>query len=229
MASTDPELGKLIGELLKRKGVETPMNDIYVGTILCNPTDSERMKYVSQEVVESQTKIMQSLGMDLEDDSLKDTPDRVAKMYCQEIFTGLDYNNFPKCTTVTNKMKHDELIIVKGANVLSMCEHHFVPFVGTCSVGYIPTTKVLGLSKIPRVVDFFSRRPQIQERLTAQIYIALSDILETEDVAVVIKAEHMCMKLRGVKQAESETITSKMGGRFMLKPELRQEFLTLTR
>jgi GTP cyclohydrolase I len=126
-------------------------------------------------------------------------------------------------------MNHNELVIVHGSDVLSMCEHHFVPFVGNACVGYIPNTVVLGLSKISRIVDFFSRRPQIQERLAAQIHATLANILGTEDVAVIIRAEHMCMRLRGVKQANAFTTTSKMSGKFMDKPALREEFLMLTR
>jgi GTP cyclohydrolase I len=219
MASTDTELGERVGRHLQSVGLETPML----------PSHEIKSSMIQDAVEHYHRGTMEALGLDLTDDSLRDTPDRVAKMYCQEIFTGLDYENFPKCTTVENKMQHDELIIVKDADVLSMCEHHFVPFVGTCSVGYIPTTRVLGLSKIPRIVDFFSRRPQIQERLTAQVHAALTLILGTEDIAVVMRAEHMCMRLRGVKQAGKETITSKMSGRFMTKPELREEFLMLTR
>lgn len=222
MSQFDPELGKSINERLVSMGVETPINPV---PVIYNPKRESPRDPIQKRVGE----IMECLNLDLTDDSLKGTPERVAKMYCEEIFTGLDYNKFPKCTTVENKMKHDELIIVKGADVLSICEHHFVPFVGSCSVGYIPRTKILGLSKIPRVVDFFSRRPQIQERLTTQIHAALGFILGTDDIAVVMKAEHMCMKLRGVKQTNPETITSKMDGRFMEKPALREEFLTLTR
>lgn len=217
MSSKDPDLGKRVGLSLQHAGLETPMNG--VGT----PLNKQNL------IADCHKTAMTYLGLDLRDDSLADTPDRVAKMYCQEIFQGLDYENFPKCTTVENKMHHDELVIVKDADVLSMCEHHFVPFIGTCSVGYIPHTKVLGLSKIPRVVDFFSRRPQIQERLTAQIHHALCFILNTSDVAVTMRAEHMCMRLRGVRQAGKETITSKISGKFFDKPALREEFLMLTR
>lgn len=213
--SNDPELGQRVAQHLKSLGVETPMN----------PKGKQSQAYVRAQV----ESIMYGLGLDLEDDSLAETPHRVAKMYCQEVFTGLDYNNnFPKCTTVANKAKYDEMVAVRKADVLSMCEHHFQAFVGHAAVAYIPKTKVLGLSKINRIVDFFSRRPQIQERLTLQIASALSFILETDDVAVVIKAEHFCVRLRGVKQ-QSETITSKMGGRFLTNPALREEFLSLTR
>jgi GTP cyclohydrolase I len=149
-------------------------------------------------------------------------------MWCEEIFTGLDYQNFPKCTTIENGMAYDEMISCK-ASVMSCCEHHLVPFIGICYAAYIPNEKVVGLSKINRIVDFFSRRPQVQERLTLQISETLRYILKTDDVAVVIKAEHMCVKLRGVKDAASETITSKMSGKFLSNPSLRAEFLSLTR
>jgi GTP cyclohydrolase I len=216
MSTFDGELGIKVGAYLLEKGLETPMWGAIPNTAEENIENCHRM-------------IMQDLGLNLKDDSLVDTPKRVAKMYCRELFSGLDYKGFPKCTTVDNKMNHDELVIVKDVDVLSMCEHHFIPFVGTCSVGYIPSTKVLGLSKIPRVTDFFCRRPQIQERLTAQIHGALCCILDTLDVAVVIRAEHMCMRLRGVKQSGKETITSKLDGKFFDVPALREEFLMLTR
>lgn len=215
MSSKDPELGKRVGLALKAAGLETPMT-------------GEGHLNKQEQIIEYHTKTMYALGLDLDDDSLAETPQRVAKMYCQEVFSGLDYDNFPKCTTVENKMQHNELIIV-NADILSICEHHFVPFIGECHVGYIPATKVLGLSKIPRVVEFFSRRPQIQERLTAQVHSALKTILETDDIAVTMKAEHMCMRLRGVQQQGKYTITSKISGRFFANPALREEFLMLTR
>lgn len=220
MASKDPELGKRVGRELQKLGLETPMT---------STAENLGPKMQLEAISQYQKETMITLGLDLTDDSLADTPQRVSKMYCQEIFTGLSYDNFPKCTTVLNKMNHDELIIVKGSDLLSMCEHHFVPFIGSAAIGYIPRHQVLGLSKVSRVVDFFSRRPQIQERLTAQIHAALSLILDTDDIAVVTVAEHMCMRLRGVKQSNAETVTSKMSGRFMDKPELREEFLMLTR
>jgi GTP cyclohydrolase I len=218
MSSYDPELGRAIGTHLVKVGCETPFS-----------SGGSRGMFQLETVEKEHNIIMRHLGLDLLDDSLKDTPQRVAKMYCEEIFVGLDYNRFPKCSTFPNTMKSNELITIKGASVMSMCEHHFVPFIGSANVAYIPSTKLLGLSKIPRVVDFFSRRPQVQERLTLQIFHALQLILETDDIAVTMEAEHMCMRLRGVKERSSTTITSQMGGRFMSKPELRQEFLTLVR
>lgn len=225
MASTDKDLGAKIAAHLKSLGIETPM---YKGPHHTMHKNGPQGRGPEDTIERGQRYTMECLGLDMDDDSLKDTPKRVAKMYCEEIFQGLNYDNFPKATTVENKANYDEMVAVRKADVLSVCEHHFVPFVGTAAVAYIPGAKVLGLSKINRIVDFFSRRPQIQERLTLQIYAALSMILETEDIAVVIKAEHYCVRLRGVKQS-SETITSKMGGKFMDKPALREEFLALTR
>lgn len=210
--SESSTIGNQIRELLVEQGIETPTANVsgYY------PTD------------EAFANIMANLGLDLNDDSLKDTPKRVAKMYCEEIFWGLDYTRFPKITVIENKMQYDEMLVTR-CQVLSMCEHHFVPFIGTAYIAYIPETKILGLSKFNRVTDFFSRRPQVQERLTAQIHLALRHILETENIAVVIKAVHYCVHLRGVKDSTSSTTTSKLSGFFKSKPEVRSEFLALTR
>lgn len=202
---------------LKAQGIESPM-DVW-------GTKGDKLEDNIGHFFRS---IMSTMGMSMSDDSLKDTPKRVAKMYTREVFYGLDYANFPTMTTVENKFKLDEMVATK-CTVMSLCEHHFVPFIGTAWVGYIPKTKILGLSKFNRVVDFFSRRPQVQERLTAQISSALSVVLETEDIGLVIKAEHLCVKLRGVKDQEGLTVTSKMTGKFMTVPSARQEFLDLTR
>lgn len=224
MPSYDRVLGQKVAAHLSTLGIETPFNKEH------EPAVTEFDKADLQgSVIISHRQIMHDLGLDLQDDSLKDTPKRVAKMYCEEIFTGLDYNKFPACTTFENRMATDELLIEKNIDVLSVCEHHFVPFIGKSQVGYIPKDKLVGLSKLNRVVDFFSRRPQVQERLTLQIYHALQFILGTDDVAVTIEASHMCIRLRGVQQDGSTTVTSKMGGRFMSKPELRQEFMSLVK
>lgn len=172
--------------------------------------------------------IMQEMGLDLTDDSLQDTPKRFAKMYATEIFYGLDYDNFPKATVVENKMHYNEMVLERNITVHSTCEHHTSSIIGKAFVAYIPNQKVLGLSKLNRIVDFFSRRPQIQERLTAQIHATLKFILETENVAVVIQAEHMCVKLRGVQDACSDTVTSQLSGDF-LKPAVRAEFFSLAK
>ena len=171
--------------------------------------------------------ILDTLGLDRADDSLLDTPKRIAKMYVNEIFWGLDYEAFPKATVVENKMKYNEMVIVKNISVQSNCEHHFVVIDGLACVAYVPKEKVLGLSKINRIVEYFAKRPQIQERLTEQVYHALSFILETEDVAVMIDAQHYCVKSRGVEDTGSSTITSRLGGGFKSDHKARTEFLSL--
>ncbi|MEO7385679.1 MAG: GTP cyclohydrolase I FolE [Gammaproteobacteria bacterium] len=171
------------------------------------------------------TEIMKVLGLDLRDDSLTDTPRRIAKMYVSEIFGGLDYRNFPKLTVVANKMQCDEMIRVGKISLSSTCEHHFITIDGTATVAYIPREKVIGLSKINRIVTFFAQRPQIQERLTEQVLLALQTLLETGDVAVSITATHFCVKARGVMDANSETTTTALGGAFKSRPETRKEFL----
>lgn len=211
----DPTLGSAVHDYLVHMGVETPMQ---YGGVIGNDT--------KKAVIEKKfAEIMSVLGLDLSDDSLMDTPKRVAKMYVDEIFCGLDYANFPKCTAVDNKMKYNEMIVEKNINVQSNCEHHFVVISGHATVAYIPNSKVLGLSKLNRIVEFFAKRPQIQERLTEQIYHALVFILETENVAVVVDAEHYCVKSRGVKDVGSSTVTARLGGGF-LSPPVRAEFLS---
>lgn len=216
MAETDKELGRKIHELMEEKGVETPMVRL--------PIDPH---YTSFDAIKcNHASTMRALGLNLEDDSLKDTPKRIAKMYCNEIFTGLNYDHFPKCTVIDNKMHYDEMVSVKAV-VKSMCEHHFMPIMGTAYIAYIPDELVIGLSKFNRVVDFFARRPQVQERLTEQISLALQFILQTRDVAVVIKAEHFCVAFRGVQDTSSITMTSKMSGKFRQNDITRQEFLAI--
>jgi GTP cyclohydrolase IA len=215
---TDPVLGQQVHEHLVKVGVETPVVDN--GLSRTDKIDSIQKNF---------TEIMTTLGLDLSDDSLTDTPLRVAKMYVNEIFWGLDYEAFPKCTTVNNKMHYDEMVVERNINVQSNCEHHFVVIDGLATVAYIPNTKVLGLSKINRIVEYFAKRPQIQERLTEQVFHALQFILETDDVAVLIDAQHYCVKSRGVEDAGSSTITSKLGGGFREDPMLRAEFLSIAR
>jgi len=209
----DATLGLQVGQYLKSKGVETP----YTPRV---PNKAN--------VEDLMIQFMQEFGLDLGDDSLAETPNRVAKLYIDEYFSGLDYSNFPKATVVENKMQVDEMVVERNIIVNSLCEHHLLPIIGSAYVAYIPKDKVLGLSKLNRIVDFFCRRPQIQERLALQIYHALSFLLETEDIAVLIQAEHMCVRTRGVKDACSDTITSKLGGTFK-KAEARAEFLSLAK
>ena len=214
----DPELGKKIHEHLVACGVETPV-------VENNLSRTDKI-----DIIETKFKdIMKTLGLDLSDDSLTETPKRVAKMFVGQIFWGLDYEAFPKCTTVENKMKYDEMVVEKKVNVQSNCEHHFVVIDGYATVAYIPNNKVLGLSKINRVVEYFSKRPQIQERLTEQIYHALQYILETDNIAVMIDAQHYCVKSRGVEDINSRTTTSKLGGCFKTDDRVRAEFMAIAR
>ena len=213
---TDPVLGQKVHEYLVSVGVETPVID-----------NGLSRKEKIEKIEGSFDQIVSTLGLDLKDDSLMDTPKRVAKMYVNEIFWGLDYAAFPKVTVVDNKMKYNEMVVEKGISVQSYCEHHLVNIDGLATVAYVPNNKVLGLSKMNRVVEYFSRRPQIQERLTEQIYHALSFILETENVALTIDAKHFCVKSRGVEDTECSTITSRLGGNFKAHPEVRAEFLAL--
>jgi GTP cyclohydrolase I len=215
---TDPELGQKIHEHLVKMGVETPTKDSAL----------DRKEKI--DVIEAHfSGIMRALGLDLEDDSLMDTPKRVAKMYVNEIFWGLDYDAFPKCTTVANKMNYDEMVVERNVNVQSNCEHHFVIIDGLATVAYVPNEKVLGLSKINRIVEYFAKRPQIQERLTEQVFHALCYILETENVAVMIDAQHYCVKSRGVEDTGSSTVTTKLGGGFKTDAAARAEFLSIAR
>lgn len=221
IGKTDPELGRRVHEYLVNEGVETPL----VENHYTNAEIESKINLLSEHFIE----IMQVLGLDLSDDSLQDTPNRVAKMYLQETFYGLDPENFPKITVVENKFRYDEMLLEKDINVMSQCEHHFVGIVGKATVAYIPGAKVVGLSKLNRVVNYFARRPQVQERLTAQIYHALSLILETEDVAVVIEADHYCVKSRGIEDTDSSTVTSKLGGAFKNDSATRAEFMSFVR
>ncbi|MFY0674224.1 MAG: GTP cyclohydrolase I FolE [Bacteroidia bacterium] len=168
--------------------------------------------------------IMQVLGLDLTDDSLKDTPKRVAKMFVQEIFKGLDPKNKPSVSLFENKYNYNQMLVEKDINVSSTCEHHFLPIYGKAHVAYISSGKVIGLSKINRIVEYYSKRPQVQERLTIQVANELKSILETEDVAVVIDAKHMCVQSRGIEDISSSTVTAEYCGKFN-DPAVRQEFL----
>ncbi|CAG5016314.1 GTP cyclohydrolase 1 [Dyadobacter sp. CECT 9275] len=168
--------------------------------------------------------IMEIMGLDLRDDSLRGTPKRVAKMYVKEIFGGLDPRNKPSVTLFDNKYQYNQMLVEKDISVFSNCEHHFVPIYGKAHVAYISSGKVIGLSKLNRIVEYFSKRPQVQERLTMQIANELKVALKTEDVAVVIDAKHMCVHSRGIKDAGSSTITASYSGRFE-DEALRKEFL----
>jgi GTP cyclohydrolase IA len=177
------------------------------------------------EIAKHFEEIMNIIGLDLSDDSLKGTPMRVAKMYIEEIFSGLNPKNKPDVTLFENKYGYNQMLIEKDIQVNSFCEHHFVPIIGKAYVAYISNGYVIGLSKINRIVEYFCRRPQVQERLTEQIADELIKILHTDDVAVIIEAEHMCVAIRGIKDHGSSTITSSYHGKF-LNDQVKNEFFT---
>lgn len=170
--------------------------------------------------------ILETLGLDLKNDSLIETPRRIAKMYVDEIFSGLDTDTTPKITTIKNDMKYDQMIVVRDIAVLSTCEHHFQTIDGRATVAYIPTEKVIGLSKINRLVDFFAKRPQVQERLTKQVADAMEVLLETPHVAVHINAKHYCVVARGIRDTTSTTATCEVRGDFRSSASTRKEFLS---
>lgn len=190
-------------------------------TVENNLTNPQKIKKIAHHM----TEILSALGMDLNNDSLRESPQRIARMYVNEIFRGLDVENFPKITVIDNKMGYDQMIVVRDVSIISTCEHHFVTIDGLASIAYIPKKKVIGLSKINRIADFFSRRPQVQERLTKQIADALTYVLETADVAVHINARHYCVVSRGVEDHSSSTVTSDLRGAFKDDPRTRTEFL----
>jgi GTP cyclohydrolase I len=213
-------------EQFKQKSTESKAVEI-LSHVRSSPTIDNQL--TAEEKIEKIkihfTEIMKTLGLDLSDDSLSDTPKRVAKMYVNEIFSGLDPKNFPKITVIDNKMQYDQIVCVQDIEVISMCEHHFQPIDGFATVAYIPNKKVIGLSKLNRVVDYFGRRPQVQERLTKQIADCLQYLLDTEDVAVHINAKHYCVISRGVQDTHSTTTTSDLRGAFKQRAETRTEFL----
>ncbi|MDG6894072.1 GTP cyclohydrolase I FolE [Volucribacter amazonae] len=214
MKKISPEALK-VRQALVDKGIETPMIN------LTKDKDQRR-----GEIEHHMRQVMQLIGLDLADDSLEESPKRIAKMFIDEIFSGLDYANFPKITNIQNRMQVSEMVLVNDVTLTSTCEHHFVTIDGMVSVAYYPKNWVIGLSKINRVVSFFAQRPQVQERFTEQVLLAFQTILETEDVAVYVKATHFCVKCRGIKDSNSYTVTSAFGGVFLNDRETRKEFLT---
>ena len=204
-----------VRDALVKKGLETPYFDT-------GKTPEEKKELIAAKMKE----VMEIIGLDVNDDSLQDTPKRIAKMDINEIFSGLDYSNFPSITLIENKMQIDEMVKVKDITVTSTCEHHFVVIDGKAKVAYMPRGKIIGLSKINRIVQFFAQRPQVQERLTQQILVALQTLLETDSVAVTITATHYCVKARGVKDASSSTTTTALSGHFKKNQASRHEFLT---
>lgn len=203
-----------VRDALMKHGLETPMIDNGLST----EEKYQRIKAAFEDVV-------YTLGLDLTDDSLSETPHRIAKMYVKEIFSGLDYSQFPKITVIENKMKVDEMVKVSDISFTSTCEHHFVTIDGLAKVAYLPKNKIIGLSKINRIVRFFGQRPQVQERLTQQVLVTLQTLLETDNVAVSINATHYCVKARGVMDASSSTQTTALGGLFKRSDKTRSEFL----
>ncbi|MEX0966320.1 MAG: GTP cyclohydrolase I FolE [Bacteroidia bacterium] len=183
--------------------------------------DEEKMLYIEKHFRE----IMLLLGLDLTDDSLKHTPKRVAKMYVQEIFSGLSPENRPRITLFDNSFKYGQMLVEKDITFYSTCEHHFLPIRGHAHVAYISTGKVIGLSKIHRIVHYFAKRPQVQERLTRQIACAMKKELDTEDVAVLLQGHHMCVSARGIRDEDSFTVTSEYCGKFKER-DVKNEFLT---
>ncbi len=183
-------------------------------------SDEEKIQSIKKNVAE----ILHTLGMDLTDDSLKGTPLRVAKMYVKEIFNGLHPQTRPKLSTFDNNYKYGEMLVEKNITVYSTCEHHLLPIVGRAHVAYISKGNVIGLSKMNRIVDYFAKRPQVQERLTMQVVQALQEALGTDDVACVIDAKHLCVNSRGIRDISSSTVTAEYGGKFK-DENLKREFL----
>jgi len=204
------------------------MGDDHIGSSAKTPlradafdiSDKEKIKRIQENVKD----ILNTLGMDLEDDSLKGTPKRVAKSFVNELFSGLNPANKPKLSTFDNNYKYGEMLVEKNITVYSTCEHHLLPIVGRAHVAYISKGNVIGLSKMNRIVDYYAKRPQVQERLTMQVVQALQEALGTQDVACVIDAKHLCVNSRGVRDIESSTVTSEFGGKFK-EASTKQEFL----
>lgn len=218
MAKVDVPLGNKVREHLVKLGLETPQ---------LSEVNKEKARASMQVGVQ---KFLKHMGQ-LPDPSRDDTPYRVSDMFVDDLCWGLDYSKFPKATATPNGPKgaYNQMVLVKNIQTISLCEHHFQTIYGKAHIAYIPKDRVLGLSKFARINEFFARRPQIQERMTEQVFAALSFILETEDVAVAHDCEHFCMKARGAMQHSASTVTDKVGGRFMTNPALRQEFFDAIR
>ena len=204
----------LVREALVRRGLETPL----IANGLCRDEKFRR-------IAASFTDITRTLGLDLSDDSLCDTPQRIAKMYVDEIFSGLDYGTFPKISVIDNKMGVEEMVQIDEIGLVSTCEHHFVTIDGSARVAYVPGARIIGLSKINRIVRYVAQRPQVQERMTQQILVALQTLLGTENVAITVDATHYCVKSRGIMDVNSSTRTTALGGSFKTDSSTRAEFL----
>lgn len=214
---SEKELFELLGDDHQMTSAETPLRpDAFA------KTDEEKM-----ETIEKHFKIiMEEMGLDMTDDSLKGTPHRVAKMYIQEIFSGLNPANKPKISVFDNSYHYDKMLVEANISFNSTCEHHFLPIIGKAHIGYVSNGKVIGLSKLNRIVDYYARRPQVQERMIMQIFNELKTVLNTEDVIVVVEAEHLCVSSRGIKDSSSYTSTIQYGGIFKEKDN-RNDFFNL--
>lgn len=204
------------------------IGDNHIGTSAETPLRNDAFAISDEEKIELIKKdvehILTTLGMDLTDDSLKGTPNRVAKMFVRDIFGGLNPSKKPSSSTFENKYKYSEMLVEKNIVVYSTCEHHLLPIIGRAHIAYISNGTVVGLSKMNRIVDYFAKRPQVQERLTIQIVEELQKVLNTKDVACIIDAKHLCVNSRGIKDIESSTVTAEFGGKFK-EDKVRQEFL----
>lgn len=202
--------------------------DAHIGSSFNTPLRKDAFKLHESdklEIIEDHFRqIMLTLGLDLNDDSLKGTPRRVAKMYVKEIFQGLNPDNKPSISVFENKYKYGAMLVEKNIKVTSTCEHHFLPIIGKAHVAYISSGEVIGLSKLNRIVDYFARRPQVQERMTVQIARELQQVLKTDDVAVLIEAKHMCVSCRGIQDDASTTVTAEYAGKFR-EEKTKEEFL----
>lgn len=214
--------------MIQNEEIHDEIGDNHISTCAQNPvrdnafeiSDDEKIEMIKKDV----ESILQTLGMDLTDDSIKGTPNRVAKMFVKEIFGGLNPAKKPKASTFDNNYKYGEMLVEKNITLYSTCEHHLLPIIGRAHVAYISSGRVIGLSKMNRIVEHYAKRPQVQERLTMQIVQELQQALGTDDVACVIDAKHLCVNSRGIKDIESSTVTSEFGGKFK-EEQTRREFL----
>jgi GTP cyclohydrolase I len=213
----EKELFELLGDEHQMTSAETPLRpDAF------DKSDTEKMATIEKHF----HIIMEEMGLDMTDDSLRGTPHRVAKMFIQEIFSGLNPANKPKISVFENSYQYDKMLVEANISFNSTCEHHFLPIIGKAHIGYVSNGKVIGLSKLNRIVDYFARRPQVQERMIMQIFNELKTVLNTEDVIVVVEAEHLCVSSRGIKDSSSYTSTIQYGGIFSEK-ENRNDFFNL--
>ena len=214
--------------MIHTNDLQDEIGNNHIATSAENPVRKDAFELTDEEKIDSikvdVEKILQTLGMDLTDDSIQGTPKRVAKMFVQELFGGLDPSKKPKASTFENNYKYGEMLVEKNITVYSTCEHHLLPIIGRAHIAYISNGRVIGLSKMNRIVDYFAKRLQVQERLTMQIVQELQKALNTEDVACVIDAKHLCVNSRGIRDIESSTVTSEFGGKFK-EVATKREFL----